>query len=79
MLTADGCTAPIPTAHVFGAEEDWLLYSIVPPARCHDCNVRLGHRHHPGCAQARCIHGCGQIGACDHDERIIGPGYSRPR
>lgn len=33
--------------------------------RCHDCNVKLGQYHHPGCDMERCPRCGGQLISCD--------------
>ena len=45
----------IPYQHDYGDENQ----------RCHDCNVKLGGYHHPGCDMERCPQCGGQLISCD--------------
>ena len=57
--TIDGPMAPVP----YGSEaEDWGAASGAP---CHDCNVRPGGFHHPGCDVESCPRCGGQLLTCD--------------
>jgi hypothetical protein len=49
MLTAYSCSER--EGHIpYGQETVWAEYNIRRlPARCHDCNVKLGAFHHVGC------------------------------
>lgn len=42
---------PIPYGH---ESEGWVELGIEPPPRCHDCRVKIGGLHHPGCDMERC-------------------------
>jgi len=33
--------------------------------RCHDCEVKIGHYHHPGCDMEKCPQCKGQLISCD--------------
>jgi len=35
-----------------------------PKHRCHDCGVKIGQPHHPGCDMERCPRCCGQLIKC---------------
>jgi hypothetical protein len=35
-----------------------------PDGRCHDCNIKHGNRHHPGCDVERCPRCDGQLISC---------------
>lgn len=35
-----------------------------PHARCHDCNVESGYKHHPGCDMEECPRCLGQLISC---------------
>jgi hypothetical protein len=64
MLIADGCSEQqgrIP----YGLETAWAEYNIKRlPARCHDCNVKLGAIHHTGCDVEECPTCHGQLLSC---------------
>jgi len=49
----------------YGKEgKDWWM-GIKPPERCHDCGVRIGQYHVPGCDMEMCPH-CGrQLISCN--------------
>lgn len=34
--------------------EGWKRFKLMPPERCHDCRVKIGGFHHPGCDVERC-------------------------
>lgn len=36
-----------------------------PSGRCHDCNIKHGGLHHPGCDVERCPRCGGQLISCD--------------
>ena len=46
---------------------DGVVMDAIPydgPGSCHDCSVRAGGRHHPGCDMERCPRCGGQLIAC---------------
>ena len=46
---------------------DGTIMEAVPydgPERCHDCSVKHGGRHHPGCDMERCPRCGGQLISC---------------
>lgn len=67
MKTADGCSGN-KTIIIKGKEYDSIPFhddddeTII---RCHDCNVKSGEFHHPGCDAERCPICGGQIISCD--------------
>ena len=45
-----------------------------PSGRCHDCNIKHGNYHHPGCDVERCPRCGGQLISCgclDKDEEEL--------
>jgi hypothetical protein len=47
------------------------LPSIASDEDCHDCNIKAGGKHHPGCDMERCPKCRGQLISCgclDEDE-----------
>ncbi len=66
MMQADDCKAN--RAVYFGGGK--ILPSVPYAAdyenqRCHDCNVKSGGYHHPGCDMERCPQCKGQLISCD--------------
>ncbi len=71
MMNEDSCTP-----HAYYSKDENRNYAAVPyylrypdaqgvPTRCHDCNVKVGGYHHPGCDEERCPR-CGrQLISCD--------------
>lgn len=65
MMTADTCTW-----------NEWVAYPDgvflpssrqhfnEPSGRCHDCNIKHGGLHHPGCDAERCPRCEGQLISC---------------
>lgn len=52
----DGVTmAPVPYNSDYGDENH----------RCHDCNIKKGGVHHPGCDMEKCPRCGGQLISCD--------------
>lgn len=41
-----------------------IIYDAGPNDRCHDCNVKSGFAHHPGCDMERCPRCSGQLISC---------------
>lgn len=75
MMTADDCTAN--RAIYFGGGKSLPSVPYNPDngdadQRCHDCNVKSGGYHHPGCDVERCPQCRGQLISCsctpDEDE-----------
>ena len=72
MKTADGCTGNN-TITIKGKLYDTIPYdpdyvlsddAADPIVRCHDCKVKSGQMHHPGCDMERCPACGGQIIGC---------------
>lgn len=64
MLTADSCLND-QTRIVYGQETVWAEYKVKHlPARCHDCNVKLGAIHHNGCDVEECSQCHNQLISC---------------
>lgn len=71
MKAVDGCTVtefddmgPQPFKRVrYGEEED--DWGALSGRRCHDCYVKPGQFHHPGCDVERCPKCSGQAIGCD--------------
>src|SRR5882672_862419 len=57
--------------------EGWKKVKITPPDRCHDCGVRIGGYHHPGCDLDHCPVCGGQSMLCDFEknEHIMPMGH----
>jgi hypothetical protein len=64
MLTADGCTnntVEYPDGEVLAS----IPYEHEDANhRCHDCNVKVGQYHHPGCDNEICGRCGGQLISC---------------
>lgn len=74
MKTADGCsvkfvefTDSAMLSITYGGENE---FNESYPERCHDCNCRVGHLHHPGCDVERCPKCGGQVISCGCAEEI---------
>lgn len=65
MLEADDCPANLAVQYPDGAELPSSTYHFnEPTGRCHDCNIRHGNHHHPGCDVERCPRCEGQLISC---------------
>ncbi len=77
MLTADGCTNNCTVQFADGQIMQSVPYLVdwITPSdpdyhcyeRCHDCNVKIGERHHPGCDMECCPRCEGQLIRCNCD------------
>ena len=59
-----------------GVDYETIAYAakaMPPEHRCHDCNVKIGGKHHPRCDMERCPRCSGQLISCG----CIGPGGLR--
>ena len=64
MLGADSCTGD-PVKFPDGTELPPSRYHFDEPSgRCHDCNIKHGNAHHPGCDVERCPRCGGQLISC---------------
>lgn len=52
----------------YGHESDWKAFNIIPPDTCHDCGVRLGMLHVPGCDVEQCPKCKWQAISCECNE-----------
>lgn len=84
MKTADGCTGNAVVEFPDGSTKPSIPYGAElrygepgkpwipkPDQRCHDCAVRVGQRHHPGCDWEecpRCGHQLISCGCLDDEE-----------
>lgn len=71
MLSVDDCSGnrkvEYPDGMVLDAvpyDNDLVQGERRETHRCHDCNVALGHYHHPGCDMERCPRCGGQLISC---------------
>ena len=64
MLLADSCTEDLGRIP-YGLEAAWAEYNIkILPARCDDCNVKLGAIHHKDCDVEECSRCQNQLLSC---------------
>lgn len=61
MLEVDGCTGNEKVKFPDGEELDSIPNG---DEKCHDCGVKEGARHHPGCDWERCPKCQGQLISC---------------
>lgn len=66
MAICQECKQEMTEAQDCTAREAWsIAYDPPDPKwRCHDCNVRAGGKHHPGCDMERCPTCGGQLISC---------------
>lgn len=73
MLTVDGCVSDrkiIIGGEVYdpiryGEGHHFANTEFEAEGRCHDCNVKVGEIHHPGCDMETCPNCNGQYFICD--------------
>jgi len=67
MLKVDSCTmnhVEFPDGEILDSVPYNPSDSDDPERRCHDCNVKVGGFHHPGCDMERCPKCGGQLISC---------------
>ena len=64
MLKVDGCLKKMVVTFPDGKKMPVVPYPKQEEDRCHDCNVKPGENHHPGCDMERCPKCAGQIISC---------------
>lgn len=68
-MVCDCCMQEMTDESVESCEHDLDLSVVIGTSRCHDCNVKPGGTHHPGCDMERCSV-CG-------DQVMLGCAHSR--
>ncbi len=63
MLSVDECSANIEIEFPDGRKLESIELTEQDP--CHDCNIRIGKKHHPGCDMEKCPNCKGQLISCD--------------
>lgn len=65
-MKSDDCTENREVEYADGTKLPSSTYHFSEPTgRCHDCNIKHGNYHHPGCDVERCPRCKGQIISCD--------------
>lgn len=65
MNKVDSCTGNTSVDYPDGKKmKPSLEHFEEPDGRCHDCNVKHGQPHHPGCDVERCPRCSGQLISC---------------
>jgi hypothetical protein len=64
MLSADECTKNVTVQFPDGTAALSVPFPDNAIDRCHDCNVKPGANHHPGCDMERCPRCGGQLISC---------------
>ncbi len=64
MTTADGCTVAEYDDFADGVTRPRVRHDADAVEHCHDCRVKVGEYHHPGCDAERCPKCGGQAIGC---------------